>query len=895
MSSSQDSCEEKVGLLASLLDCDIEPARAVLACADGSIDQAVRIYFEQQQQIVTGDQNKVLSPPLQHPAAQREESRSCTRTSLRPDRPADAAKKIRREGAPTTTDLGLGAAQSSRPSPTIRSGCRPGGHKDCGHASSADTIVIDDDDEIMAASGAKPDMTGASQSGSVKVTDKPTPDRNSRLVKGEDPIKMSFHERRAIFARANEAPLEEAVSRAASRPGKCASNTEETCEGAAGDDVEDAGCCGTAVRGSGGKTATVEKASGPSPSRGSDKKKAADLPSGEADDPQLATRGKESAQVPQLPEGVYKAGKKGYKASISFLGFRIEILKVKFVSTAKKNREAMEKVSSVLGQRVVANPQAPEEFIKTVCSVVEEIRREQNVTSVWKYHSEFLHKPPGATKMQIVRFNTTDCLNGALNGWLATRKKVGIYDPIICVQQPSVERDRKAANDLAKQILAELQAGAAPSDEQVLQVLRKWGFEENTSRVNVLPDGKSFVHSDTLGLITARTSGIPIESSATKGNHAFFRLIGLWACSRVRERFGEGPIPYTTITINKNYRAKRHRDRNNIGPSVGLALGNFTRGGRLRYWTKDDKKCDLGALNEEASVLLDPGIAPVVFNGNLAHEVEDYEGEERFSIILFSHGKYELASTKTREVLQEAGCNWPSHASLQGLARWDPARSPVERPNSGKKSIKRLWSGKPSKRVTGKKPVARCGASSGSKRKPEMGEERPSAAVIDQPAKKPRQATLGTEKTWVCPFARCGHEMCPGSSGQVAHIARCHRQQEKKACGCTHGCAKCVPPRVRDDPFTEFRRAVVSGDGAKAAEQIAKLQNADDDSALVEARVEFLLAALEKHDLDVRKSVCTAALQSLPDHAKLSADARHLVKVFSSSLDRIDACGLPAD
>merc|ERR1719223_2158084 len=46
------------------------------------------------------------------------------------------------------------------------------------------------------------------------------------------------------------------------------------------------------------------------------------------------------------------------------------------------------------------------------------------------------------------------------------------------------------------------------------------------------------------------------------------------------------PFPFTTICLNKNYAAKRHRDKNNVGLSVVKSLGDFT-GGRLRYWSRD--------------------------------------------------------------------------------------------------------------------------------------------------------------------------------------------------------------------------------------------------------------------------------------------------------------------
>ena len=68
-------------------------------------------------------------------------------------------------------------------------------------------------------------------------------------------------------------------------------------------------------------------------------------------------------------------------------------------------------------------------------------------------------------------------------------------------------------------------------------------------------------------------------------------------------------------------------------------------------------------------------------------------------------------------------------------------------------------------------------------------------------------------------------------------------------------------------PCAEFRRAVVSGDGAKAAEQLAMLSVLADDTAdLAEACADFLLAALQMQKLDTRKSLCTVALLAENQH-----------------------------
>merc|ERR1712060_908642 len=42
----------------------------------------------------------------------------------------------------------------------------------------------------------------------------------------------------------------------------------------------------------------------------------------------------------------------------------------------------------------------------------------------------------------------------------------------------------------------------------------------------------------------------------------------------------------TTIQLNRNYAAREHVDRNNLGPSWIIACGNWTNGGDL--WIRDN-------------------------------------------------------------------------------------------------------------------------------------------------------------------------------------------------------------------------------------------------------------------------------------------------------------------
>ena len=56
-----------------------------------------------------------------------------------------------------------------------------------------------------------------------------------------------------------------------------------------------------------------------------------------------------------------------------------------------------------------------------------------------------------------------------------------------------------------------------------------------------------------------------------------------------------GNFPFTSISVNVNYAAARHRDRNNVGPSAIKAFGRY-RGGQLLYWPKDERCGDVKDL-----------------------------------------------------------------------------------------------------------------------------------------------------------------------------------------------------------------------------------------------------------------------------------------------------------
>eukprot|EP00971_Amphidinium_carterae_P032361 637445-Amphidinium_carterae.1 len=79
------------------------------------------------------------------------------------------------------------------------------------------------------------------------------------------------------------------------------------------------------------------------------------------------------------------------------------------------------------------------------------------------------------------------------------------------------------------------------------------------------------------------------------------------------------------MNLNYNYAAKQHRDNGNFGPSFIRAFGDFT-GGELNYWPEDNGgPIDKLPQNKKHPLDISDGI--VLFNGNCAHSVADFDGE----------------------------------------------------------------------------------------------------------------------------------------------------------------------------------------------------------------------------------------------------------------------------
>jgi len=293
----------------------------------------------------------------------------------------------------------------------------------------------------------------------------------------------------------------------------------------------------------------------------------------------------------------------------------------------------------------------------------------------------------------------------------------------VLVRAHRLVADREAARYLAQ---AEKE-GRPVNEEEVEKTLTFWGFQKNAARVNVFPDGKDWVWSDNLGLTRDRRGDIHL-TYATKAYPNLIKLLVQWFTARLPAEasfFG-----FTSLNLNCNYAAKRHRDGNNLGPSAIKAFGDFT-GGELSVFPNDDKSRQLENLPEDDRVACDIKKNLCLFNGNSAHQVADFEGR-RFSIVYFTASCY--AKTKPEDIkqLRELGFRFPHDVDPLGILSAPagfkgPGASP--RPRGAVPKQLRLW------------PVADLDARFGKKRPRSVDQssaERPAkkAALLKRPASK---------------------------------------------------------------------------------------------------------------------------------------------------------------
>jgi len=129
--------------------------------------------------------------------------------------------------------------------------------------------------------------------------------------------------------------------------------------------------------------------------------------------------------------------------------------------------------------------------------------------------------------------------------------------------------ERLRAADTAAKILnaAETEKRKITNDD-VLQVLRLWRFRKNGARVDVMPEGTTTISCDRLGVQRKIGEETNIASQETVHYPQMLRLFSRWLKDN-RPAGMEFDFPFTSMSINGECAARRHRDKANMGPTVG--------------------------------------------------------------------------------------------------------------------------------------------------------------------------------------------------------------------------------------------------------------------------------------------------------------------------------------
>ena len=157
-----------------------------------------------------------------------------------------------------------------------------------------------------------------------------------------------------------------------------------------------------------------------------------------------------------------------------------------------------------------------------------------------------------------------------------------------------------------------------------------------------------------------------------KGYHYFVKNKDNPEVYKALVEFGEAIVPkgwdFQTIQLNHNAKARKHIDKNNVGKSVIIGIGDYN-GGELRVFSPDSSKHHDYNIKDR----------PTMFNGAiLPHETQpfsnptDYErGKGRYTIVYFRH-KYKPDSGNVgvgsgRYDTEGTGLRQPSATQLEDL------------------------------------------------------------------------------------------------------------------------------------------------------------------------------------------------------------------------------------
>lgn len=283
----------------------------------------------------------------------------------------------------------------------------------------------------------------------------------------------------------------------------------------------------------------------------------------------------------------------------------------------------------------------------------------------WDYERGFIKVKRGPVRdepLDISKDDQVSEVDKAINTWYIRElsKMLGMSPKDLAASVGALESLHMRAmrllaqREASERLEAADREGRAVTDEEVLLTLKRWPFFKNPWRKNVMQKGKTWVFSDSLGVLRDRQGDIHL-TAPTRRYPQVSELLARWLTDRLPPEAKE--FCWTSINVNCNYAGACHRDNGNFGPSFIKAFGDFT-GGELNYWPEDDGG-DLSMLSKSDKLTLDIRNGLALFNGNCAHSVQSFEGS-RYSLVYFTVACHAGVRGEDRAKLQQLGFNVPA-------------------------------------------------------------------------------------------------------------------------------------------------------------------------------------------------------------------------------------------
>lgn len=253
--------------------------------------------------------------------------------------------------------------------------------------------------------------------------------------------------------------------------------------------------------------------------------------------------------------------------------------------------------------------------------------------------------------------------------WLSARRdELATNTPASGQSQAYGRRKRRKGAETSEELARRYFLSGMISVDTVLEVLQATEIPMSSARKNVLPSGVDAVQGMLLGFY-AFASNVGI-TEASKSHEWLARFLS----SFVQKSHPD--FEFTSIQVNKNYASRAHVDKNNLGESLIIGLGDYTGG---EVWVHDETGDVPFKLDESISCMyhyeegatylgsvLDPRGRWSCFNGNRLHFTKPFEGE-RFSLVYYTCSRYSDASEELCSALRAAGFPFPKSEKLEIL------------------------------------------------------------------------------------------------------------------------------------------------------------------------------------------------------------------------------------